>query len=110
MMEIVGDYNKLMGGCGIVDQMRTYRSIKLAARENWLPLFFWRLDSMANNSYAICKMNGVAGALLSHRGFRLRLAADLIKEGLSPTDTRSAATLDKRSRSSMLFQALQSDR
>ena len=98
--KIVDDCNKFMGGCDIVDQTRTYYSTKLTARRNWLPLFFWCLDSMVNNSYVIYKMNGAPGALLSHRDFRLRLAVNLIKEGVSPADTRSTATLGKRSRNS----------
>ena len=43
MPKLVDDYNKHIGGCDIVDQMRTYYSTKLTARRNWLPLFFGAL-------------------------------------------------------------------
>ena len=88
--KLVDDYNKYMGGCDIVDQMRTYYTTKKMTRRNWFPLFFWAIDSTVNNSFVMFKMNARenGGSVMSHREFRLVLAAALVADGVRGGVTR----------------------
>ena len=79
----IDDYNQHMGGVDIADQLRSYYSTQLRACQNWLPLFFWLLDTAIVNSYRIMK------SLYPHRKVRSQhlffwedLADKLIEIGL----------------------------
>ena len=49
----IDDYNHFMGGIDIADQYRSYYTTQLIARCNWLPIFFWILDTALINSFII---------------------------------------------------------
>ena len=49
----IDDYNQFMGGIDIADQYRSYYTTQLIARRNWLPIFFWLLDTALLNSFII---------------------------------------------------------
>src|SRR5262249_10838945 len=48
--KVIDDYNHHMGGVDIADQRREYYNTQITARRNWLPLFFWLLDTAVVNS------------------------------------------------------------
>jgi hypothetical protein len=47
------DYNDFMGEVDIADQRRSYYPTHLRVCRNWLPLFFWLLDTAIINSFLI---------------------------------------------------------
>jgi hypothetical protein len=92
--KIIDDYNHFMGGVDISDQLRSYYSSQLKVRRNWMPLFFWLLDTTIVNSYLIYKKNG---GIFNHRKFNIELACDLMDSGLMEDGkvTRSQPKLAK---------------
>ena len=79
----IDDYNQHMGGVDIADQLRSYYSTQLKACRNWLPLFFWLLDTTIINSYRIRKTLFPNRKGRSHHYlFREDLADKLIEHGL----------------------------
>lgn len=78
------DYNMHMGGVDIADQRRSYYSTQLRVVRNWMPLFFWLLDTTVINSFLIAQqhMGGRRHSLWqSHPQYRERLAWDLVEMG-----------------------------
>ena len=53
--EFIDDYNYNMGAVDIADQLRSYYSTQQTSRRNWLPLFYWLLDTSLVNAYQIQK-------------------------------------------------------
>ena len=79
----INDYNQHMGGVDIADQLRSYYSTQLRACRNWLPLFFWLLDTTIVNSYRIMKtLYPYRKARSQHYFFREDLADKLIDVGI----------------------------
>jgi hypothetical protein len=72
---IIDDYNHHMGGVDIADQQCGYYSTQLTTHRNWMPLFFWLLDTVIVNSYLLCK---AAGLVMAHNDFRLQLVSNYI--------------------------------
>ena len=70
--KVIDDYNHHMGGVDIADQRRGYYSTQLTTHRNWMPLFFWILDTVIINSYLLCK---AAGLEMAHNSFRLQLVS-----------------------------------
>ena len=64
---MVDDYNHFMGGVDIADQLRGYNSTQIQARRNWMPLFFWLLDTALVNSYLLAKLRGWKGTQIEFR-------------------------------------------
>lgn len=70
ILKAIDDYNFNMGGVDIADQLRSYYSTQQTTFRNWMPLFFWLLDTVIINSYLIARK---AGSPLTHREFRKTL-------------------------------------
>lgn len=71
---IIDMYNYYMGGVDIADQCRSYWPTQLRVSRNWLPLFFWCLDTAIVNAFILYRIvNITAGKLakniLTHRQF-----------------------------------------
>lgn len=49
------NYNDYMGGVDIADQRRSYYNTQLRVCRNWLPLFFWLLDTAIINSFLLAQ-------------------------------------------------------
>lgn len=47
----IDDYNYNMGGVDIADRLRSYYSVQQKAPRNWLPYFYWLLDTTIINTY-----------------------------------------------------------
>jgi len=50
---LIDDYNQYMGGVDIADQLRPYNTTHFRGMQNWLPLFYWLLDTTLVNSYIL---------------------------------------------------------
>jgi len=50
---LTADYNDKMGGVDIADQRTTYYATQLRVARNWMPLFFWLLDTTVINAYIV---------------------------------------------------------
>ena len=74
----VDDYNQFMGGVDIADQYRSYYTTQIVARRNWLPIFFWILDTALLNSFIIYRkfFNSKAedSYPFSHKEFNVEVA------------------------------------
>jgi len=95
---LTADYNDNMGGVDIADQCRTYYATQLRVARNWMPLFFWLLDTTVINAYIIAHE-----LYPTHQAYKkdLRwkwhedLAWELVKEGyyeLNPEHARYRET------------------
>lgn len=81
----IDDYNYNMNSVDRADQLRADFNTKQATRRNWLPYFFWLLDSAIINAFLLwrweleSRMNGRQHeGQRSHRQFREFLVEDLI--------------------------------
>ena len=52
---LVSDYNQHMGGVDVADQLRSNYTCHQVSRRNWLPLWFWALDTTITNAYLIAR-------------------------------------------------------
>ena len=68
-----------MGGVDIADQLRSSYHTHLAGLRNWLPLFYWLLDTIKVNAFLLWRMHDPQA---THKRFQLVLSRQLIKEGL----------------------------
>jgi len=75
---LIDDYNQYMGGVDIADQLRSYYTTHLRGRRNWLPLFYWLLDTTPVNSYIFYRFFEPS---ITHKAFQLRVCTMLIQEG-----------------------------
>lgn len=87
ILKMVDDYNFNMGGVDIADQLRSYYATQQTTRRNWMPLFFWLLDTAIVNSYRIA---GKAGSTRSHKEFRQHLVISLLESVHSTRGKRKA--------------------
>ena len=79
----IDDYNFHMGAVNISDQLRSYYSTQLRCRRNWLPLFFYLLDTTIINSHRIFRtLYPQLKTRSSHLFFRDDLANKLIEIGI----------------------------
>jgi len=94
------DYNDFMGGVDIADQRRSYYSTQLRVCRNWLPIFFWLLDTTIINAHLIAQQaiphpSRSAMYLQYHSYFRTRLAWNLVLSGfetINPSFARQIQT------------------
>ena len=74
----VDDYNQFMGGVDITNQYCSYYTTQIVARCNWLPIFFWILDTALLNSFIIYQefFNSKAedSCPFSHKEFNIEVA------------------------------------
>jgi Transposase IS4 len=73
--KVVDDYNHHMNGIDVADQLRSYYNTQQAVRRNWMPLFFWLLDTAIINAYRITRTLGLTQ---EQKEFRHELVWDLI--------------------------------
>lgn len=77
---LVNDYNKYMGGVDIADQLRSNYPSHQSSRRNWLPLWFWILDTTITNMYIITRLTNPKKV---HKVFRCDLALELVTSAAS---------------------------
>src|SRR5947199_3122853 len=87
-----------MGGVAIdiVDQYRSYYTTQIVARRNWLPIFFWILDTALLNSFIIYQefFNSKAedSCLFSHKEFNIKVAWNWILQGQNNGPNKPSTT------------------
>lgn len=76
------DYNQIMNGVDIADQLRNVYSVRQRTRRWPLAPFYWILDAAATNSFVIykqlCHSQGI-GKLMTHSEFLEQLAFQLTR-------------------------------
>lgn len=77
--DLIDDHNNHMNGVDIADQLRASYHTHLSGVHNWLPLFYWLVDTLKVNSYLIWRMHYPRA---SYKLFQLTLPEQLIAEGL----------------------------
>jgi hypothetical protein len=87
----IHNYNQFMGGVDIADQYRSYYTTQLVQRRNWLPIFFWILDTALVNSFIIYRdflnLNTESGCPITYKDFNIKLAwAWINQENFSDND------------------------
>lgn len=65
-----------MNGVDVADQLRSYYNTQQTVRRNWMPLFFWLLDTAIVNAYRIAR---TLGSTQEQKEFRHELVWDLIE-------------------------------
>ena len=92
----VDDYNQFMGGVDITDQYHSYYTTQIVARRNWLPIFFWILDTALLNSFIIYQefFNSKAedSCPFSHKEFNVEVAWNWILQGQNNRPDKPPAT------------------
>ena len=73
--KVVDDYNHHMNGVDVADQLRSYYNTQQIVRRNWMPLFFWLLDTAIINAYRIVR---TLGSTQEQKEFRHELVWDLV--------------------------------
>ena len=73
--KIIDDYNHNMNGVDVADQLRSYYNTQQTARRNWMPLFYWLLDTAIINAYRIAR---TLGSEQEQKEFRRELVWDLV--------------------------------
>lgn len=68
-----------MNGVDVANQLRASYNTHHRGCRNWLPLFYWLVDTLKVNSFILWRMH-YPGAL--HKKFQLTLSQQLIAEGL----------------------------
>src|SRR2546430_2151902 len=64
-----------MNGVDVADQLRSYYNTQQTARRNWMPLFYWLLDTAIINAYRIAR---TLGSEQEQKEFRRELVWDLV--------------------------------
>ena len=81
----IDNYNQFMSGIDIADQYRSYYTTQLIAQCNWLPIFFWLLDTALLNSFIIYRefFNSRVkdSCPFSHKEFNIEVAWSWILQG-----------------------------
>ena len=68
-----------MNGVDVADQLRSGYNTHLKGVRNWLPLFYWLIDTLKVNAFILKRMHNPTE---SHFDFQLKLSEQLISEGL----------------------------
>jgi hypothetical protein len=92
----IHNYNQFMGGVDIADQYRSYYTTQITQRRNWLPIFFWILDTALINSFIIYRdflnLNTESGCPITQKDFNIELAwAWINQEKISDDDDTNDA-------------------
>ena len=88
--DLIDDYNHHMGGVDTADQLRASYNTHLSGVRNWLPLFYWLVDTLKVNSYLLWRMQYPQA---KHKDFQLDLSQQLIIEGIE--EHKSQLILDR---------------
>ena len=83
--DLIDDYNHHMGGVDVADQLRSSYNTHLTGVRNWLPLFYWLVDTLKVNSYLLWRLHYPEAV---HKYFQLDLSNQLIAEGLEEHQTQ----------------------
>lgn len=100
----IDDYNQLMGGVDLFDQLRGYHEQAYRVRRNWVPLFLFTLNSAVTNAYIIHKQiyQERNDDPLTHKQFVMQFALALKTRSFSSRTrlqrSRSLEPLTKRRR------------
>ena len=87
--KIDDDNNQYMGSVDIADQLRSYFSTQRVARCNWLPFFYWLLDTAIINRNRLARTNG---SHISHRDFWSSLVTGLLTTAQASLSSPSSPT------------------
>jgi len=94
IQEFIDDYNYNMGAADIADQLRSYYSTQQTSCRNWLPLFYWLLDTSLVNAYRIQKTMNPGRNLRSEPfHFRSEVVDQLILDGIHSSELAPSPTL-----------------
>lgn len=55
ILRAIDDYNDLMGGVDLFDQLRSYHEQRFRVHRNWVPMFLFTFNSAVTNAYIIHK-------------------------------------------------------
>ena len=88
--EVIVDYNKLMGGVDLYDQLCSYYSFDHRTVKWWKRAFFHLLNTAQVNAYILYTQSTQASRKLSHVDLRIQLARELLqKAGAVVPDAQS---------------------
>lgn len=102
------DYNDHMGGVDIADQRRSYYYTQLRVCRNWMPIFFWLLDTSIINAFFLAHDSIMQNHIVANDNggtrklekiwaeqgfFRIRLAWNLVTEGFNRINPNYAASI-----------------
>ncbi|CAG8614778.1 9307_t:CDS:1, partial [Ambispora gerdemannii] len=85
-----------MNGMDVADQLRSYYNTQQTTRRNWMPLFFWLLDTTIINTYQIIR---TLGSTQEHKEFRHELVWDLIDFANDPDKVQLRNNSEKETKS-----------
>ena len=68
-----------MNGVDVADQLRASYNTHFKGVRNWLPLFYWLVDTLKVNAFILRRMHYPKD---SHVNFQLKLSEQLISQGL----------------------------
>jgi len=72
--QVIDDYNQFINGVDRADQLRASYPSQLKVQRNWLPLFYWLLDTSIVNSFILFRL---LHPQARHRAFRIDLVRSL---------------------------------
>ena len=78
--ECIVDYNKLMGGVDLYDQLCSYYSFDHRTVKWWKRAFFHLLNTAIVNAYILYTQSTQSSRELSHVDFRIEIAKGLLRE------------------------------
>lgn len=81
-----------MNGVDVADQLRSYYNTQQTVQRNWMPLFFWLLDTAIINSYRIVR---TLGSVQEQKEFRRELVWDLVDLANDTEKVQSRAGLKR---------------
>jgi hypothetical protein len=90
--KIIDNYNHYMNGIDIADQLRSYYNTQKITRRNWMPIFFWLLDTAIINAYQIVR---TMGSMQEQKEFRNELVWDLINFANDTGEIQLRSSLEK---------------
>lgn len=95
----IDDYNHYKGGVDIADQYREAYFTQQTSRRNWLPLFYWLLDTAIINAYLLACSTTASGRQkppVTHTDFRLEIAFQLIDSSTFDKPRKRAASNQRK--------------
>lgn len=87
---VIDDYNHLMGGVDLFDQLRSYHEPKFRVRRTWMPIFLFTFNAAITNAYIVHKnLHETRGdEPLSHTAFVMEFASVLRTRSFGPRTRR----------------------
>lgn len=91
--QIIDDYNHNMNGVDRANQLRASYSTQLKALRNWLPLFYWILDTSIVNALILFQ---ISRPNTTHCQFRLDLVKRLFNTSTKTTKLCIRTTYEEK--------------